>query len=172
MLAKRYSGHTQRDQEGKDTMWVYQETKTEAGALVPRLPEREPLPMKEAEQTSHTPEPPQKEIPRRKRFRASRDCILLAAAYLFGTLMAGILLVIFGFLRLGALVKYIPYPVTTGFTTGIALLIFSSQIKDFFGLPLVDTPPEFFDKWGAYAQNAMDFSPATVSYTHLTLPTT
>ena len=56
------------------------------------------------------------------------------------TLMAGILLVIFGFLRLGALVKYIPYPVTTGFTTGIALLIFSSQMKDFFGLPLVDTP--------------------------------
>lgn len=93
MLARRYSGHTQRDQEGKDTMWVYQETKTEvdADALVPRLPEREPLPMKEAEQTSHTPEPPQKEIPRRKRFRASRDCILLAAAYLFGTLMAGIL---------------------------------------------------------------------------------
>lgn len=72
-------------------MWVYQETKTEANTLVPLLPEREPLPMKEAEQTSHTPEPPQKEIPRRKRFRASRDCILLAAAYLFGTLMAGIL---------------------------------------------------------------------------------
>ena len=91
MLARRYSGHTRRDQEGKDTMWVYQETKTEADALVPRLPEREPLPMKEAEQTSYTPEPPQKEIPRRKRFRASRDCILLAAAYLFGTLMAGIL---------------------------------------------------------------------------------
>ena len=91
MLARRYSGHTRRDQEGKDTTWVYQETKTEADALVPRLPEREPLSMKEAEQTSHTPEPPQKEIPRRKRFRASRDCILLAAAYLFGTLMAGIL---------------------------------------------------------------------------------
>lgn len=72
-------------------MWVYQETKTEADALVPRLPEREPLSMKEAEQTSHTPEPPQKETPRRKRFRASQDCILLAAAYLFGTLMAGIL---------------------------------------------------------------------------------
>ena len=49
--------------------------------------------MREAEQVSHTPEPlpPQKEIPRRKRFQASRDCILLAAAYLFGTLMAGIL---------------------------------------------------------------------------------
>ena len=91
MLARRYSGHTQRHREGKDTMWVYQEPKTEADALVPRLPEREPLSMKEAEQTSHTPEPPQKETPRRKRFRASRDCILLAAAYLFGTLMAGIL---------------------------------------------------------------------------------
>ena len=61
MLTRCYSGHTRRDQEGKDTMWVYQETKTEADALVPRLPEREPLPMKEAEQTSHTPEPPQKE---------------------------------------------------------------------------------------------------------------
>ena len=85
------------------------------------------------------------------------------------TLMAGILLVIFGFLRLGALVKYIPYPVTTGFTTGIALLIFSSQIKDFFGLPLVDTPPEFFDKWGAYAQNAMDFSPSTLGVAAFTL---
>ena len=85
------------------------------------------------------------------------------------TLMAGILLVIFGFLRLGALVKYIPYPVTTGFTTGIALLIFSSQMKDFFGLPLVDTPPEFFDKWGAYAQNAMDFSPATFGVAVFTL---
>ena len=85
------------------------------------------------------------------------------------TLMAGILLVIFGFLRLGALVKYIPYPVTTGFTTGIALLIFSSQIKDFFGLPLVDTPPEFFDKWGAYAQNAMDFSPSTLGVAAVTL---
>lgn len=93
MLAKRYSGHTQRDREGKDTMWVYQETKTEADALVPLLPEGEPLPMKEAEQISHTPEtlPPQKEMPRRRHFRASRDCILLAVAYLFGTLMAGIL---------------------------------------------------------------------------------
>ena len=58
---------------------------------------------------------------------------------------------------------------TTGFTAGIALLIFSSQMKDFFGLPLVDTPPEFFDKWGAYAQNAMDFSPATFGVAAFTL---
>ena len=78
-------------------MWVYQETKTNAAALVPTLPEDtagESL----AEKEAITPDsgrlaemPPQKETPRRKPFQASRDCILLAAAYLFGTLMAGVL---------------------------------------------------------------------------------
>lgn len=77
-------------------MWVYQETKTNAAALVPTLPEDtagESL----AEKEAITPAsgrlegmPPQK-APRRKPFQASRDCILLAAAYLFGTLMAGVL---------------------------------------------------------------------------------
>lgn len=96
MLNPRYSGHTQQKQEGKSTMWVYQETKTNAAALVPTLPEDtagESL----AEKESMTPVseplaelPPQK-APRRKPFQASRDCILLAAAYLFGTLMAGVL---------------------------------------------------------------------------------
>lgn len=96
MLNPRYSGHTQQKQEGKSTMWVYQETKTNAAALVPALPEDtagESL----AEKESMTPVseplaelPPQK-APRRKAFQASRDCILLAAAYLFGTLMAGVL---------------------------------------------------------------------------------
>lgn len=85
------------------------------------------------------------------------------------TLMAGVLLILFGLLRLGTLVKFIPYPVTTGFTSGIALLIFSSQMKDFFGLPLADTPPEFLDKWGAYAKNALDFSLATVGISLFTL---
>ena len=85
------------------------------------------------------------------------------------TLMAGVMLIIFGLLRLGALIKYIPYPVTTGFTAGIALLIFSSQMKDFFGLPLADTPPEFLDKWHVYAQNAASFSPATVTVALFTL---
>lgn len=85
------------------------------------------------------------------------------------TLMAGIMLIIFGLLHLGALIKYIPYPVTTGFTAGIALLIFSSQMKDFFGLPLADTPPEFLDKWHVYAQNAGSFSPATVAVALFTL---
>lgn len=85
------------------------------------------------------------------------------------TLMAGIMLVFFGFLKMGALVKFIPYPVTTGFTAGIALLIFTSQMKDFFGLPLAETPPEFFDKWKLYGQEAMSFSPSTLGIAALTL---
>ena len=85
------------------------------------------------------------------------------------TIMAGIMLVIFGLLRLGVLVKYIPYPVTTGFTTGIALLIFSSQMKDFFGLPLAETPPEFFDKWTLYVEKAAQFSPYTLGISAFTL---
>jgi SulP family sulfate permease len=68
------------------------------------------------------------------------------------TLMAGVLLIVFAFAGLGALIQYIPYPVTTGFTTGIALIIFSSQVKDFFGLRMADVPPEFVAKWGAYAE--------------------
>ena len=77
-------------------MWVYQETKTNAAALVPTLPEDtagESLAEKEAMTPAPgrlTEMPPQK-APRRKPFQASRDCILLAAAYLFGTLMAGVL---------------------------------------------------------------------------------
>ena len=77
-------------------MWVYQETKTNAAALVPTLPEDtagESLAEKEAMTPTSgqlTEMPPQK-APRRKPFQASRDCILLAAAYLFGTLMAGVL---------------------------------------------------------------------------------
>jgi hypothetical protein len=96
MLSPRYSGHTQQKQEGKSTMWVYQETETNAAALVPTLPEDtagESLAEKEAMTPASgqlTEMPPQK-APRRKPFQASRDCILLAAAYLFGTLMAGVL---------------------------------------------------------------------------------
>ena len=77
-------------------MWVYQETETNAAALVPTLPEDtagESLAEKEAMTPASgrlTEMPPQK-APRRKPFQASRDCILLAAAYLFGTLMAGVL---------------------------------------------------------------------------------
>ena len=66
------------------------------------------------------------------------------------TLMAGLLLVVMGFLRFGVVIKYIPYPVITGFTTGIALIIFTSQVKDFLGLKLESMPAEFLPKWELY----------------------
>lgn len=66
------------------------------------------------------------------------------------TIMAGIILVIMGLIKFGSLIKFIPYPVIVGFTSGIALLIFSTQIKDFFGLQLVKVPAEFHEKWLAY----------------------
>jgi SulP family sulfate permease len=65
---------------------------------------------------------------------------------LLTTIMAGIILIIFGVLRLGTLITFIPYPVTTGFTAGIALLIFSSQINDFLGMRLDVIPPDFIGK--------------------------
>ncbi len=67
------------------------------------------------------------------------------------TLLAGVMLVIMGVARLGKLIKFIPYPVTTGFTSGIAVLIFSSQISDFLGLGLKDIPAEFAPKIGVLA---------------------
>ncbi|HEX4646333.1 MAG TPA: SulP family inorganic anion transporter, partial [Verrucomicrobiae bacterium] len=69
------------------------------------------------------------------------------------TLMAGFMLLVMGFARLGGLIKYIPYPVTTGFTCGIAVLIFSTQIKDFFGLQVAKMPPDFLDKLKLLVQN-------------------
>lgn len=68
------------------------------------------------------------------------------------TFMAGIILVLLGVARLGTAIKFIPMPVVTGFTSGIAIIIVSSQVKDFFGLRMGNVPPEFLDKWGAYAQ--------------------
>jgi SulP family sulfate permease len=79
------------------------------------------------------------------------------------TLMAGAMLLVFGFCRLGSLIKYIPHPVTTGFTTGIGVLIFSSQMKDFFGMSIADVPPEFFAKWDVYFRHASTLSPVTLS---------
>ena len=66
------------------------------------------------------------------------------------SVMAGIILIIAGYARLGKLIKYIPYPVITGFTTGIAVIIASSQVKDFLGLTFTDVPAEFLEKWMAY----------------------
>ena len=69
---------------------------------------------------------------------------------LVATLMAGVILVVFGLVRMGAAIKFIPFPVTIGFTSGIALIIFSSQVKDLLGLQMSAVPAEFLAKWGAY----------------------
>lgn len=66
------------------------------------------------------------------------------------TVMAGIMLVILGFLKLGTIIKFIPYPIVVGFTSGIALTIFTTQMKDLFGLSLERIPADFISKWIAY----------------------
>ena len=69
------------------------------------------------------------------------------------TFMAGIFLVMFGLLHLGTIIKYIPYPIVVGFTSGIAVTIFTTQIKDLFGLQLTSVPADFVEKWIVYIQN-------------------
>ena len=74
------------------------------------------------------------------------------------TVLAGAMMILMGFLRLGGVIKYIPYPITTGFTSGIAVVIFSSQIKDFFGLKIDNVPADFIDKWSVYFKNVHTFN--------------
>ena len=69
------------------------------------------------------------------------------------TFMAGVILVLMGLFHLGTVIKFIPYPIVVGFTAGIALTIFSTQINDFFGLGLTDIPGQFIPKWGLYFRN-------------------
>ena len=75
------------------------------------------------------------------------------AGLTIATVMAGILLLIMGFARLGSVIKFVPYPVIVGFTAGIALTIFSTQMNDFFGLGLTNVPANFIEKWVFYAQH-------------------
>ncbi len=70
---------------------------------------------------------------------------------IIATFLGGILLLIMGFARLGAVIKFIPHPLIVGFTTGIALIIFSSQVKDFLGLKMGAVPADFVQKWQAFA---------------------
>jgi len=69
------------------------------------------------------------------------------------TLMAGVFLIGFGLLRLGTIIKYIPYPIIVGFTSGIAVTIFTTQVKDLLGMQLAHVPSDFIEKWIAYFQN-------------------
>src|SRR5690554_5354666 len=72
---------------------------------------------------------------------------------IIATFMAGIIMIGMGLARLGNLLKFIPHPLIVGFTSGIAIIIFSSQIKDFFGLNIESVPADFIEKWKLYALN-------------------
>ena len=78
------------------------------------------------------------------------------------TMMAGALLVVMGFARMGAVIKFIPYPVTVGFTAGIALIILSAQLRDFLGLTMSDVPADFIEKWAAYGGALSTYNVAAV----------
>lgn len=80
---------------------------------------------------------------------------------LLATLMAGLILLVAGVLKVGVFMRYIPEPVVTGFTAGIAVIIFSSQVKDFFGLPIAHLPAEFLGQWKALIAGASSISPIT-----------
>lgn len=80
---------------------------------------------------------------------------------IIATLMAGVFLIVFSLARLGTVIRFIPYPVVTGFTAGIAVIIFSTQIKDFFGLRIAEMPGALIDKWEAYFDAAASWQPAT-----------
>ena len=79
------------------------------------------------------------------------------------TLLAGLILIAAGLLRLGVLMRYMPQPVITGFTAGIAVSIFTSQVKDLFGLSIEKLPGAFVPKWQAYAAHMDSINPASVA---------
>ncbi|HTL80157.1 MAG TPA: sulfate permease [Bacteroidia bacterium] len=69
---------------------------------------------------------------------------------IISTFMAGVILVLMGIVRLGSVIRFVPHPLIVGFTSGIAILIFSSQVKDFFGLTIDKVPADFIAKWNIY----------------------
>lgn len=74
------------------------------------------------------------------------------------TVIAGVMLLLMGLFKLGNIIKFIPYPIVVGFTSGIALVIFSTQIKDFLGLTIENVPADFIPKWSAYLENISTIS--------------
>ncbi|MEQ1603439.1 MAG: sulfate permease [Pyrinomonadaceae bacterium] len=79
------------------------------------------------------------------------------------TLIAGVLLIIMGLARMGAFLKFVPYPVVIGFTSGIALIIFSSQVSDFLGLKIDKVPADFVEKWIEYIRHIATIDPYTIA---------
>jgi sulfate permease, SulP family len=92
---------------------------------------------------------------------------------MISTIMAGVFLIIFGLLRLGALLKYFPHPLIVGFTSGIAVVIFSTQIRDAFGLEITQVPSGFAAKWLSYFQNfnSVNLSAVIITITTILLVT-
>jgi len=78
------------------------------------------------------------------------------------TLLAGLILIVMGLARMGAFLKFVPYPVVVGFTSGIALIIFSSQVGDFLGFKIEKVPADFLEKWIVYAQHFTSIDRNTV----------
>ncbi len=85
------------------------------------------------------------------------------------TILAGIFLIIFGLLKLGDLLKYLPHPLIVGFTSGIALVIASTQVKDALGLPITNIPAEFLGKWSVYLANIAKINPYAIIITIATI---
>lgn len=88
---------------------------------------------------------------------------------IISTVLAGIILVLFGVLRLGTLLKFFPHPLIVGFTSGIALVIFSTQVKDAFGLSIDKIPSGFVSKWSTYFQNMDTLNPTALILTLATI---
>lgn len=84
------------------------------------------------------------------------------AGLLIATIMAGIMLILMGVFKLGNIIKFVPYPVIIGFTAGIAVTIFSTQIKDLFGLDIDNIPANFIDKWIVYFKNISETNLVTL----------
>lgn len=88
---------------------------------------------------------------------------------IISTILAGIILIIFGVLKLGSLLKYFPHPLIVGFTSGIAVVIFSTQIKDALGLPIEKLPADFILKWQSYIHNFSETNFIALGITILTI---
>ncbi len=88
---------------------------------------------------------------------------------IIATFMAGILLIIMGLARLGTVIKFIPHPLIIGFTSGIAVIIFSSQVKDFLGLRMGSVPADFLDKWFAYGAHLASVNVYAVAVAAITV---
>nr|WP_321356226.1 SulP family inorganic anion transporter [uncultured Draconibacterium sp.] len=91
---------------------------------------------------------------------------------IISTVLAGIILILFGVLKLGTLLKFIPHPLIVGFTSGIALVIFSTQIKDALGLTITDLPSGFLEKWHVYISNLGNVNIAALLVTLTTIAIT